>query len=306
MRLRAIDDWQKYLELLRDDATEAEALAGDVSSNVTGFFRDDKAFARLEGDVLPRLFALRSGDRDTVRVWIVGCCCGRGHLLARERVARGAARHDIETRVQIFASDVAEEALQRARLGIYAPEIEDWISGERLAKFFVRDEHGYRVRPELRNIVVFAFHDVVNDFPFSQLDLVVCRPDVLEDLKPEVRKTCCAICIIRCGRTGCSSSTRARGSMSRRRSCSRSTVTEEFTGAWPHGRRSFRRRGSARASRRATRAHACAAEPRSTRGSCTSACSSGMHLRACSSTPTVTSFTTRRGPAVTFAYPVES
>ena len=212
----------------------------------------------------------------------------------------------MQTRVQVFASDVAEESLQRARLGIYSPEIEDSISGERLAKFFVRDEHGYRVRPELRNIVVFAFHDVVNDFPFSQLDLVVCRRDVLEDLKPEVRKT-----VLR----NLHYSLRPHGLLVVDSSAGLDVEAPKLFAVDGDG--GVYRRLAARpsvvpppgigaASRRATGARACAAGPRSMRGSCTSACSSGMHPRACSSTPTVTSFTTRRGPAVTFAYPAAS
>jgi two-component system, chemotaxis family, CheB/CheR fusion protein len=188
MRLKAIDDWSKYLELLRSDAAEAEALAGDVSSNAARFFRDEKMFGRLEGDVLPRLFALKASGRDTVRAWVVGCSTGEEAYSVAIALLEERSRRDAQAPIQVFASEVAEDSLQRARLGTYSPEIEDSLSAERLAKFFVRDERGYRVRSELRDVVVFACHDVVRDFPFSRLDLIVCRHAVLEDLKPQARK----------------------------------------------------------------------------------------------------------------------
>ncbi len=188
MRLRAVDDWSKYLELLDGDAAEAEALAAEVLANVATFFRPEETFARLEGDVLPRVFAAKANDRDAIRAWVVGCSMGETAYSLAIALLEERARRNAQTPIQVFASDVAEEALQRARLGTYSTEIEDSVSAERLAKYFVRDEHGYRVRSELRNIVVFASHDVVNDFPFSRLDLVVCRHRVLEDLVPKVQK----------------------------------------------------------------------------------------------------------------------
>jgi two-component system CheB/CheR fusion protein len=187
MRLQAIDDWSKYLELLRSDAAEVQALAGDIHSNVAGSFRDEKAFARLEG-VLPRLFAAKAGNHDTVRAWVVGCSTGEEAYSLAIALLEERSRRGMQTLIQVFASDVGEESLQRARLGTYSSEIEASLSAERLMKFFVRDERGYRVRSELRNAVVFACHDVVHDFPFSRLDLVVCRHGMLADLKPQVRR----------------------------------------------------------------------------------------------------------------------
>ncbi len=188
MRVRAIDDWPRYLELVRGDAREVDALAADLLSNVTEFFGHEGVSERLEADVLPRLFALKSDDSDTVRAWAVGCSTGEDAYSLAIALLEERLRREVQPRIQVFASDTAEEALQRARLGLYLPEIEASLSPERLEKFFVVDERGYRVRPYLRNVVVFASHDVVKDFPFSQLDLIVCRRGLLENLKPDVRR----------------------------------------------------------------------------------------------------------------------
>jgi two-component system CheB/CheR fusion protein len=186
MRVRAAAGWPEYLALLRADAAEAEALANDVLLNVTEFFGDDKTYACLEADVLPRLLALKSGERDTLRAWVVGCSTGEHAYSLAIALLEQAARRAAGVRVQVFASEVGE-ALHHARAGFYPLEIEASMSPARLAKFFVREDgRGYRVRPELREVVVFASHDVVNDFPFSQLDLVVCSGNLLDDLNRDV------------------------------------------------------------------------------------------------------------------------
>jgi two-component system CheB/CheR fusion protein len=189
MRLNAIDDWSSYLAFLRSETGEAKALANDLLSNVTDFFADPKAFARLESDVLPRLFAHRSGE-DTLRAWVVGCSTGEEAYSIAIALSEQSALCRPATRVQVFASEMADESLERARVGLYPLQIEDSIAPARLQTFFVRDDKlGYRVRAQLRSLVVFASHDVINDFPFSQLDLIVCRGSLLEDLNPDARLT---------------------------------------------------------------------------------------------------------------------
>ena len=189
MRVHAINDWAGYLELLRADTGEAEALANDLLLNVSEFFGQKTAFGRLETDVLPRLFAMKSGAHDTLRAWVVGCSTGEQAYSLGIALLEHRAACEVQPSIQIFASDMAEASLQRARLGFYPAEIEGFVSPERLAGFFTRDdERGYRVRTELRRLVVFASHDVVKDFPFSQLDLVVCRRSLLDVLKRDVRR----------------------------------------------------------------------------------------------------------------------
>jgi two-component system CheB/CheR fusion protein len=188
MRVHAIDDCDAYIELVRTDAREAAALAEDLLLHVSEFF-DGTVLAGIESEALPRLFALKTTERDTLRAWVVGCSTGEDAYSLAITLLEERARRDSGTRLQVFASDVDEESLQHARAGVYPLEIEQSMSPERLEKFFVREGgRAYRVRSALRNAVVFASHDVVRDFPFSQLDLVVCRSGFLEDLKPEVRR----------------------------------------------------------------------------------------------------------------------
>ena len=188
MRIHARDDWSAYLELLRADTAEVEALANELLLNVTDFFSRENGFDRLEADVLPRLLATKTIDGDTLRAWVVGCSTGEDAYSLAIALLEQYARRAVQPRIQVFASDLAEGSLHRARLGSYPKEIEDLVSPQRLAAFFVREERGYRVRPELRDLVVFAAHDVVKDFPFSHLDLVLCRRSLLDDLLPDVRR----------------------------------------------------------------------------------------------------------------------
>ena len=189
MRLHSTDDWSNYLDLLRAEPAEAADLAKDLQSNVAEFFREPETFSRLVTDVLPRLFALKSTQRDTLRAWVVGCSTGEEAYSLAIALVEQASDREPKPRLQVFASEMADEPLQRARAGFYPLEIEEAMSSSRLAKFFVRDhDRGYRVRHELRNLVVFAAHDVVNDFPFSQLDLVVCRGSLLDEFNADVRR----------------------------------------------------------------------------------------------------------------------
>jgi two-component system, chemotaxis family, CheB/CheR fusion protein len=189
MRILAIDAWPTYLERLRADAGEGEVLAHEVLLNAGEFFCQRESFERLENEALSGLFALKGGESDTLRAWVVGCSTGEDAYSLAITLLEQRAKLDLRPRIQVFASDLSEDALQRARLGLYPTEIETMMSSERLAKFFVReDDRAYRVTQALRNVVVFAWHDVVKDFPFSQLDLAVCRPGLLDGFKPEVRQ----------------------------------------------------------------------------------------------------------------------
>ncbi|HVJ30769.1 MAG TPA: CheR family methyltransferase, partial [Gammaproteobacteria bacterium] len=189
MRILAIDAWPAYLERLRADPGEVDMLTQEILLNATEFFGHRKAFERLENEALSRLFALKPGENDTLRAWVVGCATGEEAYSLAITLLEQRAKRDVRPRIQVFASDLSEDGLQRGRLGLYPTEIETVMSPARLAKFFVReDDHGYRVTQLLRNIVVFAWHNVVKDFPFSQLDIVVCRRGLLDGFKPEIRQ----------------------------------------------------------------------------------------------------------------------
>src|SRR5580692_1456991 len=174
MALAGVDDSGRYLDMLRQDAGELELVAKDLLINVTSFFRDPNAFELLAKDVIPNLVHRHPSDRP-LRVWVAGCSTGEETyslaMLFLEEIA--AAKRNIK--LQIFASDVDEDAVALAREGRYPESIVADVSPARLARFFTQEEHTYRVVPELRGVVVFTAQDVLADPPFSRLDLISCR-----------------------------------------------------------------------------------------------------------------------------------
>jgi two-component system, chemotaxis family, CheB/CheR fusion protein len=179
------DDMDRYLEILRSDAGELDLLAKDLLINVTSFFRDPKVFDLLAEKIIPDLVRDHSPDRP-LRIWIAGCSTGEETyslaMLFHEQIA--ATKRKIK--LQVFASDVDPDAVASARDGLYPGTIEAEVSPERLARFFTKEDRGYRVLPELRAAVVFTVQDVLADPPFSRLDLVSCR-NLLIYLLPEAQ-----------------------------------------------------------------------------------------------------------------------
>jgi two-component system CheB/CheR fusion protein len=176
MALAAIEteDMDRYLDVLKSDAGELELLAKDLLINVTGFFRDRNVFDLLAAKIVPDLVNGQALDQP-LRIWIAGCSTGEETysiaMLFREAIA--TAKRNVK--LQIFASDVDPDAVARAREGAYPQTIEAEVSPERLSRFFTKEEHGYRVLPDLRAAVVFTVQDVLADPPFSRIDLVSCR-----------------------------------------------------------------------------------------------------------------------------------
>lgn len=189
MALSKIDatDMGSYLDLLRGDERELRLLADDLLINVTSFFRDPKVFEFLEKNLIPELVRSHSPGLP-LRVWVVGCSTGQESyslaMLFHEAIA--AAKRNIK--LQIFASDVDPDAVSSARDGIYPEAIESEVSPERLARYFSKEDKGYRISPELRSDIVFTVHDVLVDPPFSRIDLVSCR-NLLIYLRPDAQAT---------------------------------------------------------------------------------------------------------------------
>src|SRR5271166_4435478 len=186
MALAAVGDSGRYLDMVRQDSGELELLAKDLLINVTSFFRDPKAFELLAKEVIPDLVRRQPSDRP-LRIWVAGCSTGEETyslaMLFLEEIA--AAKRNIQ--LQVFASDVDEDAVALAREGRYPEAIAADVSPERLARFFIQEEHSYRVMPELRGVVVFTVQDVLADPPFSRLDLISCR-NLLIYLRPEAQE----------------------------------------------------------------------------------------------------------------------
>jgi PAS domain S-box-containing protein len=163
----------EYLAVLETRPGEAELLQKDLLISVTNFFRDRDAFAAVESHVAS-LFDGK-GPQDTVRVWCAACATGEEPYSMAMLLLEHAARLEAPPRLQVFGCDLDGDAIAAARTGLYPLTIAADVSEERLARFFVRDPRGWRVRGELRETVLFAQHDLIKDPPFSRNDLVSCR-----------------------------------------------------------------------------------------------------------------------------------
>jgi two-component system CheB/CheR fusion protein len=167
-------DLQDYVDRLRSDPAEIEALYRDILIMVTEFFRDPETFAVLRELVLPELLALKN-DGDPVRIWVPGCSSGEEAYSLAITVLDAMASQDRDLAVKIFATDINEPDLRHARQGTYAPSISAQVPPDLLRRYFVASGDGYKVAKTVRDLCVFARHDVTADPPFSRLDLVSCR-----------------------------------------------------------------------------------------------------------------------------------
>lgn len=174
MQLTGLEQVEMYLSRLRTDPGEVQMLANDLLISVTSFFRDQNAFEMLEQEVIPRLFENKAAG-EPVRVWVAGCATGEEAFSLAILLLEYAQRHHEARPLQVFATDLSEAALQRAREGYYPETIAEDVSPERLSRFFVAEQSGYRLRKEVREIVLFAPHNLLKDPPFSRVDLISCR-----------------------------------------------------------------------------------------------------------------------------------
>ncbi len=179
-----------YFEFLCESADEAPALLSDLLISVTTFFREAEAFNTLRKSALLQLLEGR-GPADTIRVWVCGCATGEEAYSVAMLLLEEVGRHEPRPAIQVFGSDLDARALAVAREGRYPAATETDVSEEQLRRFFVREGEGYRVREELRDVVLFAVHDLLKDPPFSRVDLVTCR-NVLIYLDRELQEQVCS------------------------------------------------------------------------------------------------------------------
>ncbi len=172
--VHGLNDIPAYVEFLRENDNEVQILLGDLLISVTNFFRDTEAFAALENVIIPRLFDGKTVN-DAVRVWCVACATGEEAYSIAMLLSEYAAKLDSPPKIQVFASDIAENAIITAREGRYDETINADVSPERLRRFFIKDEDSYRVKKELRDLILFAPHNILHDSPFSRQDLITCR-----------------------------------------------------------------------------------------------------------------------------------
>ena len=188
MGLHQIDNIADYVRYLHGSPLEAQLLFKELLIGVTSFFRDPAAWECLRKKVIPETLAAHPAG-GALRAWVPACSTGEEayslaiifkEVLAQEKSARGFS-------LQIFATDLDKDAIDRARQGLYPANIAGDVSAERLRRFFVQEEHGYQVGKEIREMVIFAAQNLIMDPPFTRLDILSCR-NLLIYLAPELQK----------------------------------------------------------------------------------------------------------------------
>lgn len=174
MQVNAVPDLPAYRDYLRAIPAEAQLLLKDLLIGVTNFFRDRAAFDSFEREVVPLLFEGKTTG-DVVRVWCAGCATGEEAYSVVMLLLEHAARMPQPPDIQIFATDIDEEAIATARAGSYPEAIEADVPPTRLRQFFTKEPGGYRVNKDVRERILFAAHNLIKDPPFSKLDAVTCR-----------------------------------------------------------------------------------------------------------------------------------
>lgn len=186
MALRKVERIEDYVALVRNDSSELGLLYSDLLIGVTGFFRDREPFELLKTVVFPRLLDRRTVDAP-IRIWVPGCSTGEEAysiaICLLEYLDGRSAPH----KIQIFATDIDDDAMARGRHALYSKNLALDLAPERLQRFFTRQDDGYLVSRQLRELVVFAHHNVGKDPPFSRLDLVSCR-NVLIYMQPPLQQ----------------------------------------------------------------------------------------------------------------------
>ncbi len=174
INVRELPNLPAYAAFLRENPEETQILLKDLLISVTNFFRDKQAFLQLEAEIIPKILTNHPAGSQ-LRIWVAGCATGEEAY----SVAMLLAEKSLDTvnfpSVQIFGSDMDEAAIATAREGLYTLNDAADVSPERLNHFFTKEANGYRIRRELREMVLFAPHNLLKDPPFSHLDLVTCR-----------------------------------------------------------------------------------------------------------------------------------
>jgi two-component system CheB/CheR fusion protein len=178
---------EAYVAQLRGDAVELNALYQDLLIGVTQFFRDPEAFAILEHKVIPDIIDHTPPEQE-IRAWVAGCGTGEeaysvAMIFYEQLVARGRA-----VNLKILATDVHPSSLEIAGIGLYGEHQLGNVSQQRRARFFVRRSSGYQVNTELRQLIVFARHNVTKDAPFTKMSFISCR-NMLIYLQPQAQRT---------------------------------------------------------------------------------------------------------------------
>jgi two-component system CheB/CheR fusion protein len=174
MLLYKLDTLADYAQYLRQHPSEGQALYSDLLINVTNFFRDPDTMDYLKKVLLPQLIK-HKGPRESIRIWVPACSTGEEPYSLAMLLMEILGEQATHIPINIFATDLSESAIARARLGTYTRSQMLDVSPKRIQRFFTKVDDHYRINKAIRDMCVFAPHNVFKDPPFSRLDLVSCR-----------------------------------------------------------------------------------------------------------------------------------
>ena len=186
MALHKIEQLSKYAQYLESNPEELNALYQDILIHVTSFFREPEVFRAFQTKILPRVLAAKPAG-EQIRIWSAGCSTGEETYSLAICLLEFLGKRAASTPIQIFGTDISEQATEKARAGIYPADAMTQVSADRLRKFFTKADGRYQIRSSVRDLCVFARHDLTKDPPFSRLDIISCR-NVLIYLEPVLQK----------------------------------------------------------------------------------------------------------------------
>ena len=188
MNVHQINNMNQYVRYLQENSHEIDLLFKELLIGVTNFFREQDAFAVLKENVIPQMLKTKRVG-DPIRIWVVGCSTGEEAysiaIVLRECLDDLKPKGNFK--IQIYATDIDKEAIDLARQGTYPANITADVSAERLERFFTKEDENYRIRKEIRDLIIFAPQNILTDPPFTKLDMLSCR-NLLIYLNAETQK----------------------------------------------------------------------------------------------------------------------
>ena len=174
MVVHKIDKIEEYVKYLQSNPQELKALYKDMLINVTSFFRNPRAFDALKSHVFPAILKNHPPDA-SIRIWTPGCASGEETYSVAIALLEFLGDKASQTNIQFFGTDVSDSSIAKARTGAYHENIQSDVSHDRLRRFFSKVEGRYRISKNIRDMCIFAQHNLLNDPPFSQMNLIACR-----------------------------------------------------------------------------------------------------------------------------------
>lgn len=186
MGINQIEDLPKYVQYLEKNNEEINVLFKEILIGVTRFFRDQDAYSILEDRIIPDIFQMKTRE-DAIRVWVAGCSTGEEAYSIAILLYEYMQKHHIKREIKVFATDIDRDAIEFASFGMYPESIAADAPKSILQRFFVKRGDYYQIIHPIREIVIFAYHNVFKDPPFRKVDLISCR-NLLIYLQPVLQK----------------------------------------------------------------------------------------------------------------------